>query len=378
MSLRPDIEIQLDEQLHDIAKCLKGPEEIKQFIGKYGDKALALLDYHGVSALIYEHQSQQELTCETSLQAFEKIRLTVPVIVASESLKRNEIEKLIDSLTKANLTDFVIFKGWALAYSVYKKPWLRPRTDIDILIEHSQRNAYHNFLVSSGFTRELAIEGDLIAYQSGYSKTLSKHSKIYIDLHWKVSNRQCLALAFSTTDIIQNAQTVQNGTINFKIPSNVDGILLACQHRLGHHHSEERLIWLYDIHLLAESLDPMQWSDFLHKAKQLRIANLSFNALNRAQRLFATDIPSDTIEKLSVLCQRDEPSAIFLDRALSNRKILLSDISSITSLTAKLRFVIETAFPSKDYIQEKMATRSATWGYVKRAYLGLRKVLFNN
>jgi hypothetical protein len=57
----------------------------------------------------------------------------------------------------------------------------------------------------------------------------------------------------------------------------VDALLLACMHRCGHkqapyyvdgvaHYSGDRLIWLYDIHLLAVKLTSVEWHQFIDRA----------------------------------------------------------------------------------------------------------------
>ncbi|MCH2191698.1 MAG: nucleotidyltransferase family protein [Gammaproteobacteria bacterium] len=371
------MDYQTDEKLKEITACLLGDSKVQHLFTKYQDETIPLLEHHGLSALIYENQDLNRTVPNINPVALKKAKSHIAMAVANESLKFSECTKIINSLTVEGLEDYVIFKGWALAYSVYTKPWLRPRTDIDILVEQSQVARYHEFLITNGFTREFAIEGDLISYQSGYSKALSRHSVIYIDLHWQVSNRQCIAGVFEVNGIISRAQKIKHSVANFIIPSQVDSMLLACQHRLGHHHSEERLIWLYDIYLLAKSFSEKDWSDFLIKTEELKLANLNYDALTKIQRLFSAQVPEEVTKKLNQLCKQNEPSAIFLNRRLSNWQILRSDISSINGFGNKLRFLRQSAFPSGDYIKQRMATKSVSWGYVKRMYLGLYR-LFGN
>jgi len=369
---------QTAEKLNDIAACIRGDEKVSHLFSKYKEETLPLLEHHGLGTLIYENQNLKENSANIEATIIKEAKASIAMAVANESLKFSEFTKIVDSLTDAGLDDFVIFKGWALAYSVYEKPWFRPRTDIDILVEHSEVIAYHELLIANGFKREFAIEGDLISYQSGYSKPLSQYSTIYIDLHWRVSNRQCIASAFDVKEIIRNATQIKGGIPNFKTPSKADSILLACQHRLGHHHREERLIWLYDIHLLAESFDDIEWSDFLKKTKKLKLAHLSYDALNSSEALFSTEVPRNVIEALTLQKKEYEPSALFLNRSLSNWQILKSDVSALDGLLKKCSFIKQTAFPSQEYIKEKMATKSAFWGYLKRAYLGFYRMFAND
>ena len=44
-----------------------------------------------------------------------------------------------------------------------------------------------------------------------------------------------------------------------RMPSLVGSIVLASIHRLAHHQQQERLIWLYDVRLLATLLNDADW-----------------------------------------------------------------------------------------------------------------------
>ena len=62
--------------------------------------------------------------------------------------------------------------------------------------------------------------------------------------------------------------------------------VLACVHRVAHHDSSERLIWLYDIHLLASAMDAAagkKWS-ISRRSKQLR--SVCAHGLAQAQARF--------------------------------------------------------------------------------------------
>ena len=326
-----------------------------------------LLNYHGVTALSLYENTKKAINTDQ-----EKDKL--PLMVANESIKSTELKRILSGLNDRGLTRFLLFKGTALAYSIYEKPWLRPRTDTDILINESELNKFVDAFTQLGYCREFAIDGDLISYQCTFSKHLAGNAHMHIDVHWRISNRQCLATVFNTEELLQRALPINKLSNYAQTPNNIDCLVLACQHRLGHHHTEERLIWLYDIHLLANSLNKQDWGEFLKIVEQKRLSNICLDGLQSAQRYIGTDIVPEVIKQLETLAQNDEPSAIFLNRSLSNWQILINDLRSISSVSNKFRFVFQILVPKPSYIRLKMKTRYASWGYIKRALQGLKKL----
>jgi hypothetical protein len=79
----------------------------------------------------------------------------------------------------------------------------------------------------------------------------------------------------------------------------VHALLIACMHRAGHkqapyfvdgvaHYSGDRLIWLYDIHLLAQALSPAQWNEFLRLARQKGLRAVCLEGIEQTRSRFAT------------------------------------------------------------------------------------------
>ncbi len=359
------------------------PVERQQF-------SLETLDYHGIAALVYENLNQLKSSAEsfdkTSLseaslsetpvnkELENSLKLRQPLMVANEALRLNELTELFDGFAHAGLQEWLVFKGTALAYSSYPKPWLRPRTDTDILISEAQLDSFSSVFEALGYQREFAITGDLIAYQCTFGKRLVGDASINIDVHWRINNRQCLANAFTLPELLQGAQRIAALGQQVFAPSKVDSLLIACLHRLGHHHTEERLAWLYDIHLLSAQLEDSDWLMLENNAKAKKLATLCADGLNKTQKYFDSKIPSSALESLSKVSISEEPSSIFLNPDLSNWQILMSDLKAIRPWSSKLRFVIQTAIPSPDYIRKKMHTRSATLGYLKRSINGLKRL----
>lgn len=328
---------------------------------------LGLLDYHGVTLLADHYHTLPQRLKPLILQR-------KAMMVANDALKRRELIQLFNAFALAQLSQCVLFKGSALAYTVYAKPWLRPRSDSDILIKPEQRHAFDAVFMALGYTKQFAIEGKYVSYQSTYSKKLVGKSAINIDLHWRINNRQILAQSFDAEELCRQGHALNQLSDNITVPSNVHCLLISSLHRLGHHHNEERLTWLYDIHLLANSFNAHSWQQLVEQARTKKLSAITLDALNHCAQLLNTAIPSVALKQLMSNANKPEPSQLFLQRDLPERHLFWRDLNAMPSRRARVGLLIETFIPKPAYIRQQMKTRFALWGYLKRAVRGLKRV----
>jgi len=330
------------------------------------------LRYHGITLLAAESES-----LPVSLKP--DITQLKASMAANEALKQRELSTLFNAFNQADLKS-VLFKGSALAYSIYPKPWLRPRSDSDVLIQPSNREKFELVLAQQGYQKHFAIQGNYVSYQDTYSKALAGESFLNIDLHWRINNRQMFRQTFSVEELIEHGDTLEqfdHAHLNapIYIPGNIDSLLIASLHRAGHHNKEERLAWIYDIHLLASSLNDKQWQDLCNKAIAKKITAITLNALEIAHHYFNTRLNEGTLVQLASSAKTNEPSAIFLNRELSERHYFWADIKSMPDLGSKLSFVRESVFPPPAYVRRQMNTSYTSVAYIKRFIRGIRRIV---
>lgn len=340
---------------------------------EFPEPLLGVFDYHGVSALLADHTGvpshiTPDLKHRRALNA------------ANDALQMAELAQVLTALKRQGLDEVVLFKGAALAHTVYASPWMRPRSDVDLLVDVKQKTVFSHALQELGFESQFGISGDYVSYQHSFAKKLSAHNHLHIDLHWRISNRQCLAQSFKLCELIERSRkfdfehSSQSSGAAALAPSNVDSLLIAALHRLGHHHREERLTWLLDIHLLAESLSEAQWQTFVTLAAEKRLATLSLDALSTSRSFLLTKLPDAVIDELIELAKEKEPSQILVHRDLPEYRYFINDLNALSDLQSKCRFVMETVFPNPAYIRHQMQTRFAAWGYIKRFIRGISRV----
>ena len=191
----------------ELPGLIKLPERLDEFVEK--------LDHHGLTALAL---SQKRLPAAIE----EQLKPRTALSVANETLKSNALVELFESFASAGLTHTILFKGSALAHSIYPKPWLRPRSDNDLLIDIEAYSEYEKIFARLGYQKIFSIEGQYVSYQNTFSKKLSGHSHINIDLHWRISNRQILANSYSVAELMRSGNKLDRLSSLISIPSAVD------------------------------------------------------------------------------------------------------------------------------------------------------------
>ncbi len=352
------------QDLTDLANLMHNTGVDKNQEIDHSNITLEKLDYHGISALI----NQNALFDKTLKTELSKRK---PLLVANEVLKHKELLSLFKAFQTAGLDKYVIFKGTALAYSCYEKPWQRPRSDTDIFISKEELDLFASVFERQGYQKLFATSGEYISYQTTFGKHLTPNSTLNLDVHWRISNRQCLTHAFSIDELLLGGTTLDSFAHTAVIPSTINSLLICCLHRLGHHNNEERLAWLYDIHLLASGLGDTDWATFIASARDKKLARLCADGLTCSVEYFHTNIPDDTVAKLNASPLTDEPSSALLKRGLPAWKLLLIDLKAISTYKNKLKFLFEMAFPPPSYILKKMNTNSLLKAYMVRAWQGI-------
>jgi len=328
-----------------LAQALLHPSDHN--IARYKAKKIySELHKHGVAEVCYKNFKHK-----TGLH--DALAVRAKTSIATEMARAHELELLSADFRKRKIK-YIVFKGTALAYFSYKNAWQRPRGDSDILIYKEQLDTVGQSLISLGYKAQTSVSGKYISYQQSFSKTVTPEFTHTIDVHWRVSNRQILANCYTLDELLENSRKIViNENSEMKIPSAIDSILLAVTHRKGHHAEQERLIWLYDIHLLCNDMEEDQWPMLLAKARNKKITTLTLEALKFTESLFSSPVPNKVFETLK-RSSTEEPSSIFLDESKSELAVFWADAKhGLDSPLSRLRLLKEHLLPSRAYLKQK-------------------------
>ena len=308
---------------------------------------------HGVQPLLWRiSQSSPGIAAlRTALEPSVRAAATREIFV------RRELADVTRELEAAGIPALII-KGSALAYTVYPEPWLRPRTDTDLLVRYAQASRAAEVLEARGYRRSDALStGALVSHQFALER-LDEHGLHHVlDIHWKIANPQVVADALPFEDLWNRREPAPALGPSANVPAAVDSMVLACIHRLAHHQGHDRLIWLYDLKLLADGLDEAHWQELATLGSARRVAGLCLDGLREASARLDARFPPD-IEAALAAAAPGEPSHSYLAGAVRKRDVLVSDLTMLSSWRDRFRLLREHVLPPAAFITQRYGTTS--------------------
>ena len=161
-----DLAQKAGQELALLSRFLTAQNQAERLSSDAPEQRLQRLDYHGIT-LLAEARGNLDAALLTQLGQRK------PMMVANEMLKQQALVSLVAAFRDAGLQRDLLFKGSALAWSIYPHPWLRPRSDSDMLIDETDLDAYREVFRQQGYEELFAMQGRWVSYQSTFSKTLS-------------------------------------------------------------------------------------------------------------------------------------------------------------------------------------------------------------
>ena len=273
------------------------------------DRFFAAASRHGVLPLLAPHLHQAKTLEGWPASIRERLVEAARNEVMVESLRRREVRRLHVALAAANVRP-LLMKGTALAYLCYPHR-LRPRGDTDLLVRRTDVTRATRALHTLGYRRALQTPGELVMPQMEFVKDERPGIRHVCDLHVKIANPQLFAETLSYDELSTRAVDVPELGAGARALGPVDALLLACIHRVAHHNDCEKLLWIYDIHLLANGMDRATLGHVAVRAAEKRITAVCRRGLSLAHRWFHTEVPHDVMRALA-LVDAAEPSAAYL------------------------------------------------------------------
>jgi hypothetical protein len=301
----------------------------------------------------------------------DSLRKTVRTATMLEAIRDLECRRVYAALSRQGFRVAVI-KGAALAHTTYPASHLRPRCDTDILIERGEAAAVACALTQLGYDPEVETSGDLVTSQSHFSRQDDTGLRHAWDVHWRISNSHAIAEDVLSLDRIEAAGIRPEALEGLLAPERGDALLLACIHRIAHHHDESDLVWLYDIHLLAESLSASEWKRFEVYAKACGAWPLCARSLALARDRFSTRVPLVVSDDDAVAAERQSDAR----GGWREIDVLRVNLCALPTWSDRLRLVREHLFPPAAYITDKyrVAHRAALpFAYLRRIATGAPK-----
>lgn len=271
--------------------------------------------------------------------------------LAVEEIARRELHTVLAALGDAGIAP-LLFKGTALAFTHYKDPALRPRFDTDVLIDTSAIESAGATLGRLGYRRPPFTSGDLVMYQAPYSRTDPRGVRHTIDVHWRVSNPQVFAHVLTIEELRTRATTIPALGIAAQAVGSAHALALACIHRVAHHGDEDRLIWIYDIHLIAERLAAAEREEFISLAQAKQLTAVCADGLALAERKFLGRATGSLLARLGLQSGTTrERSEIYVTGGMRKVDVLVSDLKALEGWRSKMQLLREHVLPPPSYMR---------------------------
>jgi putative nucleotidyltransferase-like protein len=332
---------------------------------------------HDLSLLVYERIRRSADSAEWPSAVRDALLRHAREETARELLRREEIAGVIDALSDCGVRALVL-KGTALAYTVYETPGARPRLDTDLFVEACDRDKARIALEKRGYAAPPYCAELLSQFEMA---KIDAFGLVHVmDVHWKISTQPVFAGVLGFEEVLRRAVPVPAIGASALALGSVDALLVACMHPVMHHQNEERLLWMYDIHLLAEKLTAIEFEELVRLARAKQIAEVCGRGLRRAQAMFRTPISGSLLADLDRR-EQVEPSAEYL---ASQRRWHHETISSLRALPlgARMRFVRGVLLPSPHYMLGAYGLRDKPLGpwllpalYIHRNVRGAWRIL---
>jgi hypothetical protein len=358
------------EQARRLAGALRG--DVSDFPRESVQEFVRAAEHHGVTALLWQALRGRGDSAAPLVAAL------APGVTAEAGLaamRERELVVLLRAFDRHEVRG-VVTKGAALAYCCYDQPWLRPRTDTDVLIAREQMPRAEAALAGAGYRPAAAVStGELVSHQVAFERTDDHGISHIVDVHWKALNPQVLADVVTLHEIWPTAQIVPLHGTSLRVPALEWSLVLACLHRLAHHQDQERLGWLFDIHLLMAALDAAGWRRFCEIARGRKVSAICADGLEASGRYFPAAVPSWVSAHLDSSAER-EPSRTYTEREVGRIEVLRSDLRHLTHWRDRMRLLREHAFPPASFMMARYASRRRAWlpaFYVHRLVTGAWK-----
>jgi len=286
-----------------LCAMLRGDNPRREFPAEVANETISdEANIEGVIALLHE-KTGAEIKSTDIPANFRKHIAGLARKKALQSLMREaECRRILASLQQAGI-NALLLKGSALGYWLYPSAHLRDCSDIDLLFASREEAAKAIGLLQSMqySVRDPALAGDLVSFEQTCVRDSNAGDGLEIDLHWRLSSSPIFAYQFEFGELDFAAMPLPRLGAHARGLSPVHAFFNACMHRIQNmsEGTENRLKWLYDLHLLSAKFNREDWETIADIAAGRKLAGVCVDAMLAARREFNSAIPEDIMGKLA-------------------------------------------------------------------------------
>ncbi len=309
--------------------------------------------HHGVDPLVHWRLSAADWSASWPEPVRQMWRESALRAAARDLLLRNALDRVFAAF-EANDIRCLLLKGAALAESIYEQSSLRTRSDTDLFIDLGDIEPAQRALRDTGFT----IDGPVYSGHQFTAVGQGDARGVAVDVHWRIQNAARFARTIGFGDAWSRSVPAAQGALVRRL-DDVDALIVACMHRLGNpRHDPDRLIWLYDIHLLASSFGEDAWNALEQRGVAMGVERTCGSGLSRSRARFGTVIP----ERFGRWALPESDSGTGADTANAGQlNLLMADIRELRGIRSRAALLGELAIPPAATLLEQHQKQSRGW-----------------
>ena len=224
-------------------------------------KLITTLKSHWVLPLVYWHAGHVPEKMRPPREVMDALRGSFQWSRIRTLHMTRQLLQLTAAFREAGVR-MIVLKGPALSRMVYPDSALRPASDLDILVHPKEMTRSKEILAQLGYTCDAIKFGtdvEALNHHEEYTSSEGGQQFRSIELHWKLIRIGILQKT-DAGQFFDNAVLVSAESSTFEALHPVDALIHRALNNAFMHDGDMRLIWIYDILMLARSFkEPYDW-----------------------------------------------------------------------------------------------------------------------
>ena len=328
--------------------------------GGCGAAVLQRIGYHGIAGLLNDRAGDLR---DWPDDVMAQIRTRALGHAMWEMRHRIVLARLVGAFSQAGVR-CLFLKGTGLAYDRYPNPATRIRGDSDVLVDRNELERARAVLANLGFVGDANVAGlsDDIHLQEIWRFDHVDQTRHDIDVHWQVMNSFALSTILDVESCFARAVPLPRLAPKALTLDRVSMMIHTALHKATHivspyfadglaYFGGDRLIWAYDVHLLAQAFSAEDWTRLVQAARKDGTAEVCLAALTFARDRLATDVPTEVIAELNDAIPDDRQSDFLLRSGQLDRA--WRDLRAVVGWRSKVAFFARRLFPPPAFVRAK-------------------------
>jgi hypothetical protein len=335
---------------------------------------LDLLSSHGIIPWIYWRAGHLPRELRPLEAVTDRMREVFLASRARSFLMETQLRGIEDAFNREDVRVLVL-KGPALAWRLYPDPATRPSGDIDLLVRPEEFIKSRNILENMGYEclgKRFENSRDFFCEEIFIHKSRESTPR-QVELHWDLLRFSGACSNLEMDDLFQRAVELRASALTFEVLNPVDELIHAALHLNIEHSQDIRLIWIYDIRLLARALAvPDDWVSLQKRSMDSRAVIAVRNSLQMARFWAGLELPAG-FDDLSTWPEPEQIEISTWSHVVRQRRSIMSNFRlswiGSSNIFERARSLFHLVFPDPKMIRLNYPT-SHKWllplSYIRR------------